>query len=224
MMKLGAAELFSEKHKLLIRIDWSVNMSIITTEPNHILDLPIGTQIRNVIGSSRDSIIIRTQPNTYLNHNHYEHSVGIQDNTISSWIDVCRYFAGDNGNCCICGDNAMYGGHIILGDHNGGGFENQRTQEGSNRVFIVPLCGRCNQLPRIVMQISRLTHALHIFDYKRVYQTGNRIIVMPNQVYIPRQAQNRIERQIRTGIDNSDINYVRLIIAPPVNQNIQGRQ
>lgn len=199
-------------------------MSIITTDQNHILDLPIGTQIRNVIGSSGDSIIIRTQPNRYLNHHHYENAMGIPDDSITSWLDVCRYFAGDNEDCCVCGSTAMYGGHIILGDHDGDGFENQRTQTGSNRVFLVPICGRCNQLPRAVMRVTRLTHAIHIFDYKRVYQTGDRITVLPNQVYIPRQAQNRIEQQIRTGIDNSDTNYIQSITTQQTNQNIQGRQ
>ena len=105
------------------------------------MEFPAGLPIRNVVGSSRD-----------------KHFGGF-----SGWLDLWRYVTDSGGDiyCPICGSKeATLGGHVVVGCNTV-----RKQDKGSNRVFILPLCGKCNQ-KNSAMNLSKGEKAVYLINYK----------------------------------------------------------
>lgn len=110
-----------------------------------VCDLQANRYIRNVIGSTKDPLL-STRGNE------------------AGWIGLWKEKTNWNDShgkvkCCICGQkdgwedewgnpHRMIGGHIVLGSQEdmqyGAESMHEGDLEGGNRVFIAPICSRCN--------------------------------------------------------------------------------
>ena len=104
------------------------------------MKFPAGLPIRNVVGSSRDRYI----------------------NGYRGWLDLWKNVTGISNaiQCSTCRNLATVGGHVVVGRGT-----KSRQPQGSNRVFILPLCSACNREDS-VMRLVRPEKAVHLVKYK----------------------------------------------------------
>lgn len=146
--------------------------------PGEVLYLPAGRWIRNVRWSSDDP-----HPTGYY-----------------SWIGLWHTIIGTSPeSCCVCDRSvpSIIGGHVILGE----GFKfwneaanNNNSLEGSNRVFIAPICKGCNANDSGPLRVSQATDIVQLCGYQ---QNARFDFMQPKATPI-------------TGlVDNFDLSYVR---------------
>ena len=153
-------------------------MSVVIHGDNFI-ELQQGQAVHNVDGSAGDTIIIKFNghyfvPNQYssyvrqlITNRHIVVPQVSQNITPSSWLGVWRHFTNQNPIerviCCACNERrATVGGHAVLGN------QNREVEHGSNSVFIIPICGRCNGQNEN-LNINRDIQAVKLFDYYNGY-------------------------------------------------------
>ena len=122
------------------------------------MEFPEGLPIQNVVGSSRDRYI----------------------NGYRGWLDLWKNVTGipDAIQCSTCRNLATVGGHVVVGRDT-----ETRQPQGSNRVFILPLCSACNRIDS-VMHLVRPEKAVHLVKYKSD--------VLPNDRRCSRRGLNRL--------------------------------
>lgn len=85
----------------------------------------------------------------------------------TGWLGQWKNATGTQGvvYCCVCNRKASVGGHIVLGDGQNTAHAptDAASLTGGNRVFIVPLCGTCNNSNNTgAMQVRNATQILHL--------------------------------------------------------------
>lgn len=146
--------------------------------PGEVLPLPAGCWIRNVCWSSDDPY-----PEGY-------------NSWMSLWTDLTGHYTPTQ--CCVCSQitHSIIGGHVILGTGNGtaGEAANDDSLEGSNRVFIAPICKGCNANDSGPLRVSQATDIVQLCGYQ---QNARFDFMQPKATPI-------------TGlVDNFDLSYVR---------------
>lgn len=146
--------------------------------PGEVLYLPAGRWIRNVRWSSDDP-----HPTGYY-----------------SWIGLWHTIIGTSPeSCCVCDRSvpSIIGGHVILGE----GFKywneaanNNNSLKLGNRVFIAPICKRCNAKGNNPLPVKRATAIVQLYEYQGYEE---HIIVQPPAT------------QVKGKLDSDDVNYAK---------------
>lgn len=144
---------------------------------NNFAELRHGEIVQNVNDSANDNPIIKFCGHYFTPHQYslyaeqlirdgYDIDPLINQNiTPNSWINVWKHFTNNHNNvgCCTCNkEYATVGGHAVLRN------QERRVRHGSNSVFIIPICEKCNGQNEN-LQIRGDIQAVRLFDYYNDY-------------------------------------------------------
>lgn len=174
-----------------------------------------GNQIRNVVKSTQDiKPLIWGRPQKEVIKRHRKYNV----KNFQSWIAVWKYYTGnyEDLKCCVCGANPneircrIIGAHIVLGDENWRRGASTKTDmlQGSDRVFIVPLCNTCNGQHK-TLTLKEDVKALNLLYYFTNYKTTERNGRRVRRKLVSPEHQIRIDNicQMPRQINYSDTYY-----------------